>query len=59
MIKNGSAAKVIKEAGNKAGIKGGFKDIIKYWVKEKYGADDKTTENFLEDFKLYKRYKTW
>lgn len=59
MIKNGSVAKVIKEAGNKAGIKGGFKDIIKYWVKEKYGADDKTTENFLEDFKLYKRYKTW
>ena len=59
IIKNSSGNKAIKEAGNKAGIKGGFKDIIKFWVKEKYGADDKSADNFLEDFKLYKRYKTW
>lgn len=61
MLKNSdiSPNNAIKEAGNKAGIKGGFKDIIKYWVKEKYGADDKTAENFIEDFKLYKRYRSW
>ena len=61
MLKNSdiSLNNAIKKAGNKAGIKGGFKDIIKHWGKERYGADDKTAENFLEDFKLCRRYRSW
>ena len=50
ILRGDTANNSIKEAGNKAGINGGFKDIIKHWVKEKYKADDEAASKFYSDF---------